>query len=386
MARAYEVAVILNLNKDYDRKVAASISSYAHTAGNWRIYLEDELANRMPAFHHWRGHGVIADIDDERVLRRVSRLTVPVVGIGGTPIDLAPPEMSYVYTDNVRIGELAAEHLLERGLRHFAYCGIPYSYYNAFAHEREQAFCGRLRAAGFDCPVFHGRYRYTTNWDALLDALAGWLKTLMRPVGLMACDDPRARHVLLACRRAGLAVPEDVAVVSVDNDPLMCEMVDPTLTSVQQGTERIGYEAAALLDRMMRRRRQVRRVVKVPPIGVVVRGSTNIALVDDDAVAKALRFIQDHVSEAVQTAAVARHVGLSRGMLDIRFCRAIGRSVYAEISRVRQDTVRKLLLTTDLPLKVIASRTGFRNVEYLVTTFRRWSGQTPGEYRKTNQR
>jgi LacI family transcriptional regulator len=386
MAKAYEVALILNMNKNYDRRIAASISSYAHSAGDWRIYLEDELANRMPDFRHWRGHGVIAHTADKNVLRRISSLTVPVVGIGGAPLELVPPDMAYVCTDNVRTGELAAEHLLERGLRYFAYCGIPYSHYNAFAYQREDAFRARLRAAGFDCRVFHGRHRYTTHWDALLDGLAEWLKTLTRPVGLMACDDPRARHVLLACRRAGLSVPEDVAVVSVDNDAIMCEMVKPSLTSIQQGTERIGHEAAALLDRMMRSRRKVRRVVTVPPIGVVVRGSTNITIVDDKAVTEALRFIQEHVSEGIQTAGVARHIGLSRGVLDIRFGRAIGRSVHAEISRVREDIVRKLLVTTDLPLKVIAARAGFRNIEYLVTAFRRWTGQTPGDYRKTNQR
>jgi LacI family transcriptional regulator len=309
-----------------------------------------------------------------------------VVGIGGSPTDLVPSAISYVCTDNVRIGELAAEHLLERGLRQFAYCGIPDSYYNSFAREREEAFRARLLAAGFVCPAFHGRHRHTTKWDSLIDGLAKWLRTLPRPVGLMACDDPRARHVLLACRRAGLAVPDDIAVIGVDNDTIMCEMVEPTLTSVEQGTERIGHEAAALLDRMMKSRRKVRRVLKIPPVGVVVRRSTDIVLVDDAAVAAGLRFIQDHASEAIQTADVARHVGLSRGMLDIRFCRAIGRSVYVEISRTRRTAVRKLLLATDLPLKAIASRTGFSSVEYLVTAFRRWTGQTPGEYRKTNQR
>src|SRR5437899_1825011 len=136
MAIVHEVALIVNLNKDYDRKIAASISRYAHTAGNWRIYLEDELANRMPDFHHWRGHGVIADIDDEQILRRVLRLAVPWVGIGGTPIDLIPPRIAYVSTDNVRVAQLAAEHLLERGLRHFAYCGIPQTHHNSFARAR----------------------------------------------------------------------------------------------------------------------------------------------------------------------------------------------------------------------------------------------------------
>ena len=173
---SYEVALILNLNKDFDRKVAASISRYAHAAGNWRIYLEDELANRMPAFEHWRGHGVIAAIEDEQVLRRVRRLNIPVVGIGGSPAHLVPAELSCVRTDNVRIGQLAAEHLLELGLRHFAFCGVPISHYNAFSREREEAFAARLQAAGFECAAFHGRHRRTTKWNSLLAELATWLR------------------------------------------------------------------------------------------------------------------------------------------------------------------------------------------------------------------
>src|SRR5437899_1103831 len=141
-----EVAVILNLNKDYDRKIAVGISRYARKPGDWRVYLEDEPGNKLPAFREWHGHGVIADLDDERVQRSIMGLPVPVVGVGGyAAADLVPRGLAYVATDNVQIAHLAAEHLLERGLRHFGYCGIPYSPRTSWARVRERVFIARLK-------------------------------------------------------------------------------------------------------------------------------------------------------------------------------------------------------------------------------------------------
>jgi LacI family transcriptional regulator len=381
-----EVLAILNMERDYDRQIATGVSHFAHDTGGWRIYLEYDFANRVPDFHHWHGHGIIADLEDETVLRAVLGRGVPTVGIGGaaTPNDV-PAGISYVATDNIRIAQLAADHLLQRGYHLFGFCGIPRGPNTSWAVAREEAFGRRLAAAGFSCSVFRGRYRRTTRWDSMLDELAQWLEQLPRPIGLMACDDPRARHVLLACRRAGLRVPEDAVVIGVDNDEIMCEMVEPTLTSIQQGTERIGYEAAALLDRMMRSQIRAPRFLTIPPIGIVTRRSTNAMQVDDDAVSKGLQYILDHKSMPISAATVARHVGLSRGMLDIRFHRAIGSSIYATISRSRLNAIRELLVETTLPLKAICPRVGIPNVEYLVTAFRRWTGQTPGEYRKANR-
>jgi LacI family transcriptional regulator len=380
-----EVAVLLNLNKDYDRKIAIGISRYARTAGDWRVYLEDEPDNKLPAFREWHGHGVIADPDDERVQRSIVGLPVPVVGVGGIAApDLVPSALPYVATDNVRIARLAADHLLERGLRSFAYCGIPYSRQTSWAKEREDAFSARLAEAGHSCAVFRGRHRLTLHWDAMLDALATWLTRQPRPLGLMACDDPRARHVLLACRRSDLAIPEEVAVVGVDNDPIMCEMVQPTLTSIEQGAEQVGYEAAALLDQLMRRRRCDRPFLRVPPVGIVTRRSTAITFTQDPKVAEALRFIQEHLEEGIDTLAVARHEGLSRGMLDLRFRRALSRSIHAEIRRQRLELARRLLTLSDLPVKTIARRAGYASVQYMTTDFRRAFDRSPAAYRQAN--
>jgi len=385
MSVCHEVAVILNLNKDYDRKIAVGISRYAQEVEDWRVYLEDDPSNKLPALREWHGHGVVADLDDERVLRSVRGLPIPMVGVGGfTGPALSSLGIAYVATDNVRIACLAVDHLLERGLRNFAYCGIPYSLYTSWAHEREQVFRARLKEAGFACAVFRGRYRRPLHWDAMLDELAAWLSRQPKPLGLMACSDSRARHVLLACRRCSLNIPEDVAILGVDNDHIMCEMVQPTLTSIEQGAEQIGYEAAGLLDRLMRTRRRDRNFRTVPPVGIVTRQSTDMQFLEDAEVVEALKFLQEHLADRINAATLAKHVRLSRGMLDIRFRRAIGRSIHDEIQRMRLDVVRKLLATTDLPVKTIARRAGYSSVEYMTSDFHRAVGRTPGAYRRAN--
>lgn len=385
MSACREVAVILNLNKDYDRKIAVGISRHAREAGDWRIYLENDPDNKLPALQEWHGHGVIADLDDKRVLRSVGELSVPVVGVGGFsgPL-LRSAGIAYVATDNARIANLAADHFLERGLRYFAYCGVPFSPYTSWADERERAFVARLQQAGFTCAVFHGRYRRPLRWDALLTELAACLKRQPKPLGVMACNDTRARYVLLACRRGQLRVPEEVAVIGVDNDRIMCEMVQPTLTSIEQGAEQIGYEAAGLLARLMRTRRRGRTVLTVPPVGILTRRSTDIKFLQDTVVAEALKFLQEHLAEGINAATLANRMHLSRGMLDIRFRRAIGRSIHEESKRMRLELVRHLLATTDLPAKIIARRAGYSSVEYMTSDFHRTVGRTPGEYRRAN--
>lgn len=385
MSLCREVAVILSLNRDYDRKIAVGISRYAHRAGDWRIYLEDEPRNRLPALHDWHGHGVIADLDDKHVQRFIMGLAVPAIGVGGfsSPI-FHPLNIAYVATDNARIGLLAADHLLERGLRNFAYCGTPHSPPTSWSQARERAFRARVREAGFTCTVFRGRYRHPRHWDAMLDDLAAWLIRQTKPLGLMACDDPRARHVLLACRRSNLRIPEEVAIMGVDNDRIMCEMVQPTLTSIEQGSEQVGYEAAALLDQLMRKLRHDRPFLTIPPVGLIARQSTDTNQLEDTAVAAAQKFLKERLAEAVDPDTVAKHVHLSRGMLDIRFRRAIGRSIHAEIRRLRLDLVHQLLTTTDLGMKMIARRAGYASVEYMSNDFRRAFGRPPGAFRRAN--
>jgi LacI family transcriptional regulator len=211
--------------------------------------------------------------------------------------------------------------------------------------------------------------------------LARWLRGLPKPVGIMASYDIRGQQVLAACRGAGLAVPDEVAVIGVDNDALLCELASPPLSSVIPNAHRAGYEAAALLDQQMAGKRVAATAHLIAPLGIAARQSTDVLAVDDREVARAVQFIREHACEGINVADVLRAVPLSRRVLEQRFQNLLGRTPREEILQVRLSRVKQLLGETDLPLYLVAERTGFEHVEYLSVVFKRETGRTPSRWR-----
>ncbi len=379
-----QVALILNTNKTFDRSVIRGIARYVHRHGDWSLYVEDDPLTKIPALQDWRGQGIIADLEDADVIRALRHVKIPVVGTGGAdPTRPFPGVSGYVFTHNEAIARMAAEHLLDRGLRHYAYCGQPRSPRYPWSKQRGDAYARRVRQAGFNCFTFTGRRRSARQWEQALAEITTWLAELPKPVGILACNDARARHVLEATRRLNLRVPDDVAVLGVDNDELMCELADPPLSSVIQGTDRMGYEAAALLDKLMDGATPEPETLwpVIEPVGVATRRSTDLIAIDDKPVAETMTLIRaDPARQSV--ARLCRTVGLSRTTLDKRFHAACGRSVHEELRRVRLHLAQQLLTTTELPLRDIADRAGYSSVQYLSMVFRREAGTTPAQYRQ----
>jgi LacI family transcriptional regulator len=201
----------------------------------------------------------------------------------------------------------------------------------------------------------------------------------------MACYDLRGQHVLNACRRLGVAVPDDVAVIGVDNDDLLCDLSDPPLSSVIPNTRRTGYEAAKLLDEMMCGRKVGALTHLIPPLGIMTRQSTDVLAIDDRNVARAVHYIRQHACDGITVDHVLKAVPQSRRMLESRFRKVIGRTPHEEILRVKLNRVKRLLTETDLPLEQIAERSGFTHVEYLTVAFKREVGMPPSKYRSVNR-
>jgi LacI family transcriptional regulator len=377
------VALVMSLNKRFDRKVIEGVTRFVRESGNWSVFLEDDPAAKVPDFDRGHFEGVIADLDDPRIPRHVAGLDLPIVGIGAIRddcrLDLA---ISTVNTNNQRIAVLAAEHLLDRGLQHFAYCGTRSHTLDPWNRQRREAFLDHLRKSGRECSAHTGRFSASHSWEQVQKQLADWLAKLPKPMGLLAANDARARHVLEACRRSRLRVPDDVAVMGVDNDELICNLACPPLTSIAQGTEEIGYQAARLLDRMMRRpaRKITHRVID--PIAVITRESTDMVATEDPVVSNGLYYIRQHACRGLSVAEVARETGVSRSTLASRFKQIAGRTVHNEIRRVQLSKACELLATTDLALDRVASRAGFGNAQYMNAVFRRKLKQTPGRYRR----
>lgn len=380
-----EVALILNINKPFGRKVVAGIARFTRQQQGWRLYVEDEPLAKIPNLRRWQGDGIIADMDDPHVLEAVDRIKIPLVNIGGGVLNPAwKNNAPYVTSDNPVVARLAAEHLRNQGYVNFGYCGVRRTLFNPWVRIRGKAFSDELRGAGFACSEFYGRHTDARQWEAVQAEVCKWLQTLPLPVAIFACNDARARHVLEGCRRLGLRIPQDVGILGVDNDELMCDLASPALSSISLGTDKIGYEAARLLSDLMLGRKVAKRrqTQAIEPIGIVARESTSAIATADPEVTVALQFIRSQIGAGIQVMDVAKRVELSRSTLDNRFRQLIGRTVHDEIERVRLERTKDLLVTTDQTLAAIARESGFASVQYLATVFRQAVGQTPGEYRR----
>jgi LacI family transcriptional regulator len=394
MSAAPLVAVILDAARAYDRLIIGGVAKFARERTGWSLYVEEDPLEKLPDLARWHGQGIIANFDDRRIAKAIRGLDIPVVGVGGGYgwYD-ATSGIPYIYTDNAAIGRLAAEHLLGCGFEALAYCGTPKTATNGWSLERADAFAATCAAADRPCHVFSGRHGHARRWADVQRELTAWLATLPKPLGVMACNDLRARHVLEACRTLGLKVPHDVAVIGVDNDALVCELTDPPLSSVDQAARQIGFEAAAALERLMtapasaargglrpRREKSAPRLV-VPPIGVVARASTDTMATADAAVVQTLQALRRDPAVRPEVETLAEAADLPRAALEKRFKAAVGRSIHEEHVRLRLAATRRLITTSDLPLKAIAARLGFPSVQYMTTFVRRHTGATPARLR-----
>lgn len=365
------------------RKVVSGVMAFAHQRGNWNVCLpESSSGSSLDCMLTGRWDGVIVGFDDPHGPELLG-LSVPLVGVGGGYGWFRPDmKIPYVGTDNTAVARLAADHLLERGFVHFAYCGYSPTPVNGCSRKRADAFRDAILRAGRSCAVHNVPNTASDSWESLRGDLARWLLSLPRPLGLMACNDSRALQILEACRMAGLRVPEDVAVVGVDNEEAICSFTDPPLTSVDQGAQQTGYEAALLLDQWMDGKPVASGKRSVSPVGIVARGSTEILAVDDHDVAAALHFIREHAGKPIGLDDVGSATGMTNATLRRRFKAVLGRTVHGEIRRVRIERAKRLLVSTDWSFRQIARESGFCSVQHMSTRVRQATGHTPREYRQ----
>ncbi|MSU50050.1 MAG: DNA-binding transcriptional regulator [Opitutus sp.] len=380
VSRRRQVALLIETSNAYARGLLQGIVHYIREHKPWSFHLmEQGRGDDPPAWlENWKGDGIIARIETPRIARAVVRAGLPTVDVSAARL---VPELPWVETDDEQIARLAAEHLLERGFKHFGFCGDPRFNWSVW---RENHFRTRVEAAQQTLHVYQPAVA-ATNLTAQVGDLRRWLQELPKPIGIMACYDIRGQQLLDACRSAGVAVPGEVAVIGVDNDTLLCDLASPPMSSVIPNTHRTGYEAAALLDRQMAGKPVSRVPHLIAPLGVAARQSTDVLAVDDREIARAVQFIREHACEGINVSDVLRAVPLSRRVLEQRFQRLLGRTPREEILHVRLNRVQQLLLETDLPLYLIADRTGFEHVEYLSVVFKRETGKTTSAFRAAAQ-
>lgn len=372
-----QVALLFEATNSYARGLLVGIGEYILSHGPWSVhYAELSPADKPPNWlSNWKGDGIIVRGENRRITQAIERLPSPVIDL--TPSRLLP-RAPWVKSDDAAIAGLAAHHFLERGFRNFAFCGDTRF---SWSNRRREQFELLIRAAGKTCSVYEPQKRPASG-DVEVDRIAEWLTDLPKPIAVFASYDNRGQQVLEGCRRAGLAVPEEVAVLGVDNDEVLCALSPPPLSSITLNPRRTGWEAAALLSLMMKGEKLEPAPHLIPPIGIATRQSTDILAVADPKLAAALRYIREHACEGIRVSDVLRQCPMARRALETRFRKLLGRTPRQEILRVQLTRVKELLVGTQLPVWEIADRTGFEP-EYLSAVFKQETSLAPSAYRKT---
>lgn len=373
--RRVAVAIDIGFGVRHHIDIYAGIHRFARDAG-WDYELD-------PFVSAGRGRdrydGIIGRATKQLADRSV-RMGIPMVNVwSGSPV---APRVPTVMADYTSAGRMAAEHLLSRGYRRFAFQGVLRHPGSLLA---EAAFEATVDAAG--CPCSTLRISAACNespeaWDRYLARVGRWIAGWRKPLGVLVPQDVYCRFLANACQRAGMRVPEDVAFIGIGNEPLLCGEPEPSLSSVDVGFERVGYEAAALLDRLMAGARRPTEPLLVPPKELVPRRSTDLWLVDNETVSDALRFIAEHGHERISVVDVARHACAAVRSLERHFKTVLGRTVKEEITRLRMERAKRLLVEVDEPIKVIARSCGFSGATYFHEAFHRAEGVTPTHYRR----
>jgi LacI family transcriptional regulator len=370
------VALLIETSNAYCRELLQGIRDYLRAHGEWAVHLTEQgRSGEAPWFANWQGDGVIARVENAVIEKAVRAKGVPVVNVSGAEL---APEFPAVIADGAGLGRLAAEHLLQRGFRHFGFCGDCRF---AWARDYSRHFLAALQRAGHSCDVFDSQPGDALNWNRERRKLARWIATLPKPVGIMTSYDIRGQHVLDVCRELGVQVPDEVAVIGQHNDELLCAFCQPPLSSVMPNARQAGYEAARLLDRMMRGQRVSPKPLKIAPLGVIARQSTDAVAVPDPQLAAAVRYIREHASEGIGVQEVLKAVPMSRTAFERKFRSYFGGSPYGEILKTRLHHARQLLTTTRLSIAEVAERAGFSSGEYLCVAFKKQAWPSPKTFR-----
>ena len=373
------IGLVFGYGLAYYRDILRGIKHYAEQKPDWIFTPLSPDSQSVQTLSSLKFDGLIAHVYSVELAEALIALRKPVVNVSG----VLPEQPIYrVSVDHVLVGEMAAEHLLDRGFRQFGYVGYPD---RDFSIGRESGFRERLKLAKCTLETFYESdqtHHDPTGLWSWNTQLPGWLKSLKKPVAVFTSQDIQGVKVSEACRSAHLRVPEDVGILGVDDDDLLCEMTRPSMSSVALPSERIGYEAASLLSRLMSGRRPSKKSTLLPPREVVARQSTDILCIEDHVVAAAIRYIRENVHQPIRVSNVLKVIPVSRRSLERKFLATLGRGISQEIRRGHIDRAKSLLAGTELPMSQVARLSGFTEGRQLSVVFRQETGQTPTAYRR----
>lgn len=377
---------MVDASRAYGRGICRGAAAFADTREDWLI-----LPHERPELREWpeslrriRVDGIIAYIPNQKLYDRIAALGVPTVDVHGRCRGKAIP---VIESDAQAMVGLALEFFLRSGFQELAYCGYPSVF---FSDQRQESFLQQTAGLGKRTHVYapasstragEDLYQFEKGAVAREAALSKWLRGLPKPVAVLACNDICGQQVMYACREADIRIPEEVCVLGIDNDEIICRVCRPTLSSIEPDVERIGYLAASLIAAQLDGQ-PVEPSFQIPPRGVVERGSTDTIVASHPAVVRAARMIRDEDQATLSVELICEKMELSRSTLDRLFLTHLGRSLAGEIVRLRLQRSQNLLRHSDLPLAQIATQCGFGSATYFCRFFKRLTGQTPDAFRQ----
>jgi len=384
MSKVPKVILLIEKSRAFGRGLLHGIVQYSNLHGPWLFYMEPEInkKSREQPYKWIRdldADGIIGYTWDVNLIKMIVNSGLPAMVRG---IEKPTLNAFRIVTDQVAIARMAAGNFLERGFKRFAYCGFDDM---IWSQQRGKNFSRTIEKFGYKCFFYRQpKAKRLRTADKEQTIIAEWLRSLPKPIAIMASNDDRSQDVLAACKIADLDVPTQVAILGVDNDELVCSLSYPQLSSIALSTEGAGYEAARILYKLMTGQEiaETEKEVPILPLHVVTRQSTDITAIEDRQVAEAINFIRKHFKELILVSDVAEAVGLSRRTLEQRFRKVLKRSVHEEIAYTRVNQMASMLTDTNLPISQIARLLGYSYANNISRYFKQQKGISPSDYRK----
>ncbi len=385
------IALLFDGNKVFDREIIAGIGDYLRSTRvsnslSWLLFLDEEFKSRPEEILNWEGDGIIANVDDPLICQAMQREKRPLVAVGDCLFDdYFLPKTPYIESDHQALITLAYQHLVESGVTNFAFYSKPPQPENRWAQAREGFFRALMQQENNACEIFQGHETRAKSANEAQNALENWLKNLPKPVGIIAVNDARARLLLQAANAINASIPDEIAIVGIDNDPLTQTLTRVALSSVEQGTRQMGFAAAEMLHKKLQQPRANFANQRILPLKLHIRASSLRDKTGSPRVMRARHFIAQFLAQGIKADQVASYVGVSRSLLENEFKQHLQCSIYAEILRARLQLAQNLIAENTLGMGAIAKECGFSSLPYLHAVFRRELGCTPGEFRARQQ-
>jgi LacI family transcriptional regulator len=383
MKKIPRVALLIETTRSYTRDMLVGIRRYITEHGPWSLFMELRGPDSAPPvwLANWDGDGLICRTFTPAMAQAVKASGPPAVETRSSHLC---PQLPFVGMDNSLVGSRVAQHFISRGYQNFAAYSLDTE---TFFEQRVQNFVSTVKDAGRVCETLPGAEPNTINdWEMEQQKLSQWLISLPKPVGIFAANDQLGFHILDACQRVGISVPEEVAVVGAENEEILCSLASPPLSSQRLDGMTVGYLAAKTLSDLMSN--QVKHVPAqrlVPPRGIVTRASSDDLVIHDKLVQKAARMIREQAANRFNVDQLCAALNTSRSSLERRMKAAINRTPKEEIQRMTFRLVEHLLRETNLTIDAIADQTGFTHSHYLQAAFKKRHGMTPIQFRQQEQ-